>query len=45
MGRAYDGTAVPLTMSLILLGSGILLLILYSERGQLFRRLNPPKTP
>ena len=44
MGRAYDGTAVPLTVSLIVLGTGILLLILYSERGQLFRRLNPPKS-
>lgn len=43
MGRAYDGTAVPLTVSLILLGLGILVLILYSERGRLFRRLNPPK--
>jgi DHA1 family bicyclomycin/chloramphenicol resistance-like MFS transporter len=43
MGRAYDGTAVPLTVSLILLGLGILALILYSERGRLFRRLNPPK--
>ena len=43
MGRAYDGTAVPLTLSLIVLGIGILLLFLYSERGRLFRRLNPPK--
>ena len=41
--RAYDGTTVPLTLSLIVLGIGILLLILYSERGRLFRRLNPPK--
>lgn len=45
MGRAYDGTAVPLTMSLIVLGTGILLLILYSEQGQLFRRRNPPQSP
>ena len=45
MGRAYDGTAVPLTVSLIVLGTGILILILYSERGRLFRRLNPPKSP
>lgn len=44
MGRAYDGTAVPLAVSMIVLGIGILLLILYSERGQLFRRLHYPTT-
>lgn len=43
MGRAYDGTATPLTVSLVVIGVGILLLVLYSERGRLFRRLNPPK--
>ncbi len=42
MGRAYDGTPLPLTMALILLGFAILLLLLYSERGRLFRRRNPP---
>ncbi len=42
IGRAYDGTAVPLTLSMVLLGCGILLLILYSERGQLFRRRTLP---
>jgi DHA1 family bicyclomycin/chloramphenicol resistance-like MFS transporter len=43
MGLAYDGTAVPLTVSQIVLGVGIVLLILFSERGRLFRRLNYPK--
>lgn len=43
MGRAYDGTAVPLILSQIALGAGVLLLVLYSERGRLFRRLNYPK--
>lgn len=43
IGQAYDGTSRPIAVAL--LGSGILtlLLVLYSERGVLFRRLNPPK--
>jgi DHA1 family bicyclomycin/chloramphenicol resistance-like MFS transporter len=44
MGRAYDGSPVPLTLSMIALGTGIMLLILYSERGRMFRRRNPPKS-
>lgn len=44
-GAAFDGTALPLALTL--LGGGILalLLVLYSEKGQLFRRLHPPGTP
>lgn len=43
IGQAYDGTSRPIAVAL--LGSGIvtLLLVLFSERGVLFRRLNPPK--
>ncbi|MCB2048680.1 MAG: multidrug effflux MFS transporter [Novosphingobium sp.] len=43
IGQAFDGTPSPLIVSQIALGAGVLLLILYSERGRLFRRLNPPK--
>ncbi|QNE04707.1 multidrug effflux MFS transporter [Croceicoccus marinus] len=38
VGSAYDGTARPLGMALFGLSLGGLLLILYSERGRLFRR-------
>lgn len=42
IGQAYDGTAQPLAWAL--LGAGLLatMLVLFSERGRLFRRLNPP---
>lgn len=42
IGQAYDGTSRPIAVAL--LGSGIvtLLLVLFSERGRLFRRLHPP---
>lgn len=42
IGRAYDGTALPLTLGFVMLSLGSLGFILYSERGRLFRRLNPP---
>jgi DHA1 family bicyclomycin/chloramphenicol resistance-like MFS transporter len=45
IGRAYDGSAVPLAVALLLMGLTILALILYSERGTLFRRLNYPPQP
>lgn len=40
IGQAYDGTARPLALSIV--GAGILSLglVLYSERGKLFRRLH-----
>jgi DHA1 family bicyclomycin/chloramphenicol resistance-like MFS transporter len=40
IGQAYDGTALPLASAL--LGSGIvaLTLVLFSERGKMFRRLH-----
>lgn len=45
VGQAYDDSALPLALAL--LGSGVasLLLVLYSEKGRLFRRLHPPGTP
>lgn len=45
IGQAYDGTARPLAYSLVVAGVLALLLILYSERGKLFRRLHarPPQ--
>lgn len=45
IGQAYDGTARNLSLSL--LGGGLiaLALVLYSERGKLFRRLTPPGQP
>ena len=45
IGQAYDGTSRPLAVALLLSGVLSLGLVLFSERGRLFRRLNPPKTP
>lgn len=42
VGQAYDGTARPLTLALLGIGVSVLLLVLFSERGRLFRRLNYP---
>ncbi len=45
IGQAYDGSARPLALALLGGGLGALALVLYSERGVLFRRLLPPGTP
>ena len=42
IGQAYDGTSRPLLVSMLAAGLGALLVILYSERGRLFRRLHYP---
>jgi len=42
IGQAYDGTAAPLAWSLLAAGVIALVLVLFSEHGRLFRRLNPP---
>lgn len=42
IGQAFDGTARPLALALLTAGVLSLLLVLYSEQGKLFRRLNPP---
>lgn len=45
VGQAYDGTAHPLALALLMSGILSLLLVLFSEKGKLFRRLHPPGTP
>ncbi|OYX09693.1 MAG: hypothetical protein B7Z08_03970 [Sphingomonadales bacterium 32-68-7] len=44
IGQAYDGTARPLAHALLICSVSALLLVSYSERGRLFRRLNGPHT-
>ncbi|MBH0114310.1 multidrug effflux MFS transporter [Novosphingobium sp. YJ-S2-02] len=43
IGLAYDGSAVPITAAMTGFGLLALLLVLYSEQGRLFRRVNPPE--
>ena len=38
IGQAYDGTALPLALALFVCSLASLLLVLFSERGKLFRR-------
>jgi MFS transporter, DHA1 family, multidrug resistance protein len=45
IGQAYDGTARPLAAALLASGCLALLLVLFSERGRLFRRVYPRGTP
>ncbi|MCB2079809.1 MAG: MFS transporter [Novosphingobium sp.] len=45
IGQAFDGTAVPITGAMVLAGLGSLLLVLFSEKGVLFRRLHYPTYP
>jgi DHA1 family bicyclomycin/chloramphenicol resistance-like MFS transporter len=40
IGQAYDGSAGPLALALLIAGVGCLLLVLFSEHGKLFRRLH-----
>lgn len=42
VGGAYDGTALPLALSLLAGAVAGLVLVLYSENGRLFRRILPP---
>ncbi len=42
IGQSYDGTALPLAVSLMLASVCSLGLVLFSERGRLFRRLHYP---
>ena len=41
IGQSYDGSATPFAAALLVAGLGCLGLILFSERGQLFRRVYP----
>lgn len=43
IGQAYDGTAQPFAHALLICSSLAFVFVLYSERGKLFRRLNPPR--
>lgn len=45
IGQAYDGSARNLSLALLFGGLSALALVLYSERGRLFRRLIPPGQP
>ena len=45
IGLAYDGTALPLALAFLACGFSALLLVLWSEHGRLFRRINPRGTP
>lgn len=42
IGQAYDGSARPIMVAMVMCGLVCLGLVLYSEKGRLFRRLNPP---
>lgn len=42
IGQAYDGSARPLAWALLLAGLLSLAMVLFSEKGRLFRRLYPP---
>jgi MFS transporter, DHA1 family, multidrug resistance protein len=42
IGLAYDGTARPLAVAFLLSGIVALLVVLWSEKGKLFKRLTPP---
>ena len=43
IGQSYDGTAQPFALALLICSISALLLVSYSEKGRLFRRLNPPQ--
>jgi DHA1 family bicyclomycin/chloramphenicol resistance-like MFS transporter len=45
IGQSYDGTARPFAFALLIGSSAALVLVLFSERGRLFRRLNKPGGP
>ena len=45
IGQAYDGTARPLAVALLSAGSIAMVMVLFSEKGRLFRRLHPPGVP
>lgn len=45
IGQAYDGTAKPFALALLIGSVSALALVAFSERGKLFRRLHPPGAP
>ncbi|KFG88513.1 Drug resistance transporter, Bcr/CflA subfamily [Sphingobium herbicidovorans NBRC 16415] len=38
VGRAFDGTTLPLALGMLMFGSAALLIVLFGERGKLFTR-------
>jgi DHA1 family bicyclomycin/chloramphenicol resistance-like MFS transporter len=44
IGQSYDGSAQPFAHALLICSTSALLLVAFSERGRLFRRLHPPRT-
>jgi DHA1 family bicyclomycin/chloramphenicol resistance-like MFS transporter len=45
VGQSFDQTALPYSQALVISGVVTLALVLFSEKGRLFRRLNPPNAP
>lgn len=45
IGQNYDGTARPLAWALLIAGTLALVLVLFSEKGRLFRRLHARPVP
>jgi len=45
IGQSFDGTPVPFASAALASGLLALALVLWSEKGRLFRRLHPPGTP
>jgi len=45
IGQQYDGTPIPFAWALLICSSSAFLLVLFSEKGKLFRRLNSPLAP
>ncbi|RKF18205.1 MFS transporter [Altericroceibacterium spongiae] len=43
IGQSYDGTAHPFATALVICSTSALLLVLFSEKGVLFRRLHGPR--
>ena len=45
IGQSFDGTPMPFSSAALASGLLALVLVLWSEKGRLFRRLHPPGTP
>lgn len=45
VGQSYDGSARPLSIAMVMAGVVALSLVLWSEKGRLFRRVLPPGSP
>lgn len=43
IGQIYDGTPRPIIGAMLICGTIALALVLHSEKGRLFRRVNPPE--